>query len=101
MDPQTIEAIQKRLAAVEYLFKQIRLPTSWYFTLPAFFQKLSATQINLPAINKADAGDQFVMSAGSGAPTGTPTQKGAMYFDYTNNKLYAYNGSAWKSASFS
>jgi hypothetical protein len=33
----------------------------------------------------------------SGAPTGTSIQTAAMVFDRTNNKLYIYNGSAWKS----
>lgn len=97
-DPQSLES---RFMALKQIIDSVRLPTSWNFTLPAIFRKITATQIILPPIAKADAKDQFVMSAGSGAPTGTPTLKGAMYFDYTNNKLYAWNGSAWKAATFS
>lgn len=32
-----------------------------------------------------------------GAPTGSPNSAGSLIYDLTNNKLYVYSGSAWKS----
>lgn len=63
---------------------------------------VSATQgdvVILPfnSIATGDNGGFFVLPIVNGTPTGTPTHAGSSIFDYSANKLWVYNGSAWKS----
>lgn len=51
-----------------------------------------------PTVPTTNTSGFYFMPTCAGAPTGTPIAgKGAFIYDTTNNKLYVYNGSAWKS----
>lgn len=58
---------------------------------------ISWGQVELPL----DAtGGFLVIPFCSGTPTGVPKTKISVVYDVSNNKLYIYNGTAWKSATF-
>ena len=42
-----------------------------------------------------------VLPSCAGTPTGTPRDKGSTVYDTTNNKLYIWTGTAWKSVTLS
>lgn len=86
-----VDAIDSRLKVIESVIKSIQLPSSWKFDFPVAMNTLV-----FPLIDKAKNGDTLVVPHGSGAPTGTPTNNGCLYWDYTNSKLYIWKGS-WKS----
>lgn len=87
-----LDDISAKLDKYAGIIDLTRLPTSFFFQLPVSLKGGAS----LPLISAAADGDYFVVPHGDGAPTGTPKTAGALYWDYTNHKLWIWTGSAWK-----
>ena len=56
---------------------------------------------NGTALSSVDKSGYICVPTGSGAPGTNPTSGGGLYYDTANGKLYAWDGSAWKSVALS